>query len=441
MNKTRTLTTLIGALLASGSAVATDLQSVDWSSIPSTELTLFYPGQSSYEWIVNEKHGPGATETRAGKTCLDCHAEEEADIGNLIVSGEKLEPTPIPGKAGSLKVKVQAAFDQEYLYLKAVWAAREAGQYHDYIVYRDGKWEKTGSHRVSGKVAAGVEPPIYEDRFTVMLGDGRGVPEFNQVGCWATCHNDMRFMPDHPDKEAVETHPVLGKGGLKKHDIRKYLLNSRTASDRTGGWNNTKSREEIASLRNSGGFLDLWQWRAHRSNPVGMADDGFVAEYRLFDAGKKMFSDNWDKQTNQPRYMFDPAGNGGKPHLTTADLKQATPGFYLGDTNKVAYDPGYAWKNGDVLVRRVVTGKVEGSAGDNNDVHGSHAGGKWTLVWKRKLDTGNAADDVAMKPGQSYPIGLAVHDDHVTARFHYVSFPMKLGLGNGEGEINAVEIK
>lgn len=441
MHKKTTLATLIATLLASGPALATDLNSVDWSTVPASNLTLFYPGQSTYEWIVNENHGPGATETRAGKTCTDCHAEEEADIGNLIVSGEKLEPTPIPGKAGSLKVKVQAAYDQEYLYLKATWASKEAGQYHDYIVYKDGKWVKYGSHRVNDKVASGAEPAIYEDRFSVMLGDGKGVPEFNQVGCWATCHNDMRFMPDHPDKAAVEANPVLGKAGLKEHDIRKYLLNSRTGSDRSGGWNNTRSKDEIATIRKNGGFLDLWQWRAHRSNPVGMADDGFVAEYRLFDSGKKMFGHNWDKKTNQPKYMFDPAKNGGKPGLTMADLKQANPSFYLGDANKVAYDPNYPWKDGDVLVRRVLTSKVEGSVGDNNDVHGSHADGKWTLTWKRKLDTGNAADDVALKPGKTYPIGIAVHDDHVTARFHYVSFPMKLSLGNGEGAINAVKLK
>ena len=39
------------------------------------------------------------------------------------------------------------------------------------------------------------------------------------------------------------------------------------------------------------------------------------------------------------------------------------------------------------------------------------------------------------------PVGLAVHDDNVTTRFHYVSLPMKLSLGKKEGHINAVELK
>lgn len=436
----KTYIALAVAVLSIGIAQAGDAGKVNWSKIPTSELTLFYPGQSSYEWTINADHGPGATETRAGKNCLECHAEEEADIGNLIASGKKLEPSPIPGKPGSLKVQVQAAYDNDYLYLRASWPSKEAGQYHDYITYKDGKWVKYGSHRTSKKVAAGQEQAVYEDRFSVMLGDGKRVPEFNNVGCWATCHNDMRFMPDHPGKKEVQAHALLGKGGLKKKDIRKYLLNSRTVSDETGGWKSTKSKDEVAALRKSGAFLDLWQWRAHRSNPVGMADDGFVAEYRLFDKGKKMFGHNWDKKTKQPKYMFDPAKNGGKPHLSMGDLKKSSPNFYLGDTNKVTYDPNYGWKNGDLLVRRVVTTKVEGSAGDNNDTHGTFANGRWTLVWKRKLNTGNPADDVLLKAGQTYPIGIAIHDDHVTARWHYVSFPLKLSLGNGKGHINAVAL-
>lgn len=34
------------------------------------------------------------------------------------------------------------------------------------------------------------------------------------------------------------------------------------------------------------------QWRVNRSGPVGMADDGYVLEYRNFDEGKNPFSWN-----------------------------------------------------------------------------------------------------------------------------------------------------
>ena len=94
--------------------------------------------------------------------------------------------------------------------------------------------------------------------------------------------------------------------------------------------------------------------------------------------------------------------------------------------------------NGDLMVKQGLQ-KPEGSAGDNV-VSGSYGGGTWTLLWTRKLDTGNK-DDIVLKAGETYPIGIAIHDDNVTARFHHVSFPLKMSLGKKDGDINAVQIK
>jgi len=61
-------------------------------------------------------------------------------------------------------------------------------------------------------------------------------------------------------------------------------------------------------------------------------------------------------------------------------------------------------------------------------------------VWRRKLDTGHPADDKIMKVGGKYTVGLAVHDDNVTTRFHHVSFPLTLGIGV-DADIKAVTLK
>jgi hypothetical protein len=50
-------------------------------------------------------------------------------------------------------------------------------------------------------------------------------------------------------------------------------------------------------------------------------------------------------------------------------------------------------------------------------------------VFRRKLDTGHPEDDKILKVGSVYTIGLAIHDDNVTTRFHQVSFPLTLGIG------------
>ena len=110
----------------------------------------------------------------------------------------------------------------------------------------------------------------------------------------------------------------------------------------------------------------------------------------------------------------------------------------LDNTNSVPYDQAKV-KDGDILPGFILTTKTDGSADDLN-ASGKWENGMWTMTIWRKLSTGQK-DDVALVPGQTYPMGLAVHDDNVTTRFHYVSLPMKLSLGKKEGHINAVELK
>jgi hypothetical protein len=44
-----------------------------------------------------------------------------------------------------------------------------------------------------------------------------------------------------------------------------------------------------------------------------------------------------------------------------------------------------------------------------------------------------------MKEGGVYTIGLAIHDDNVTTRFHHVGFPLSLGLG-AKADIEPVKV-
>lgn len=76
-----------------------------------------------------------------------------------------------------------------------------------------------------------------------------------------------------------------------------------------------------------------------------------------------------------------------------------------------------------------------------NDVEASGIweNGKYTVVIKRKLSTLDK-EDVQLKAGGSFNIGVAIHDDWAQKRTHYVSFPISIGLGTN-GTITAVEIK
>ena len=422
-----------------GPVLAADPQSIEWSKIPTKSITLFYPGQSTHDWLVSPGH-LGAKQVEQGQACRTCHEGSEKTRGDKIVKGGNLEPAPIAGKNGSLSVAVQAAHDAEYVYFRFQWKTNlnREGRMHDYVRFDGKQWKWYGHDRNDKAVRSGEQPALYEDRFSIMLDDGK-VARFAQQGCWLTCHDGMRDTRNQVVGDPVKKHPIFGDTGLKESDIRKYLATTRT--DAAASWDKTKSREEIAKLKAEGQFLDLMQWRVNRSAPVGMADDGYVLEYRNFDEGKNPFSWNVNRSTMTPLYMFDAAKVGARA-LRAEDIgNPAKPGAIVKETNAVPFDPNAGWKEGDILPGRLLSRTdAKGSAADNDAAYGTWKDGTYTLAWRRKLDTGHPADDKIMKLGGIYTVGFAVHDDNVTTRFHHVSFPLTLGIGV-DADIKAVTLK
>src|SRR3972149_5463633 len=88
----------------------------DWSTIPEKTVTLFFPGQASWEFLTSSDH-PGSEQVVAGTTCQACHAGQEKMKGESLVKHARLEADPIAGKAGSLDVPVRAAFGDQYIYM------------------------------------------------------------------------------------------------------------------------------------------------------------------------------------------------------------------------------------------------------------------------------------------------------------------------------------
>ena len=219
--------------------------------------------------------------------------------------------------------------------------------------------------------------------------------------------------------------------------MRKYLPDTRTdPSD----WKTGKTVEEIAKLKAAGYFLDLVQWRAHRSHAVGMADDGYVLEFRYSD-GKDMFSGNSDKATHQPKYMWD-AKKVGYKSVQALDLHKGGDHFLIREQNAVPFDPNAGWKEGDMVPDYVVSrADAKGSAADNNAI-ANWKDGMWTVVLTRPLGLTND-DDKTLKAGGVYNVGFAIHDDNIATRGHQVSFEKTLGLGVKKGakvDINAVKL-
>jgi hypothetical protein len=357
-------------------------------------------------------------------------------MGEKLVKGGPLEPTPVKGKEGYKELKVQAAFDEKNAYLRFQWKTQNPypGTEHQYLRFDGREWKVWGFPKLDKIVQDRQMQGIYEDRMSIMIDDGK-VPGFANQGCWLTCHDGQRDMPKQFTKAEVAANPLLT--AIKKSDVRKYLPDSRSdPSD----WKTGKSVEEIARIKAAGGFVDLIQWRAYRSFPVGMADDGHVLEFRLADGGKDMFSGNADAKTHAPKFMWDAKKTGYKS-ITVDQLHQADH-FLIQERNAVPFDPNAGWKEGDMIPDYIVSREAaKGSAADNNAI-ASWKDGMWTLVMIRPLGLTNA-DDKALKPGSVYNVGFGVHDDNITTRGHHVSFVKTLGLAVKKGtkvDINAVKL-
>src|SRR5512134_1248829 len=94
-----TLLAIALAVLVSGAARAADPATIDWSKIQRTSVLLFYPGQSSYEWLRGDGHKGAVKEVVRGDACVSCHDEKDAekDLGDKLVKANRLEPTPVAG--------------------------------------------------------------------------------------------------------------------------------------------------------------------------------------------------------------------------------------------------------------------------------------------------------------------------------------------------------
>lgn len=217
--------------------VATPVQAVDWNSVKGVDIILFTPGQASWEWVLTESDHSASKSVRKGANCRECHEGEEEEIGALLASGKKLEPNPIPGRPGSIKVNVKAAHDKKNLYVRLEWRGSP----------------QTGGQKMD---------PEFQSKVALMLSDGT-VKESRIAGCWGTCHDDAVHMPS----------AAQGK------KITKYLFSSRTKVTRKGGGENFKPDAEIKALLDSNAFLEMWRAKLNNGQPA-VAEDGYILDKR-----------------------------------------------------------------------------------------------------------------------------------------------------------------
>lgn len=250
----------------------TESGSFDWSGIEPREIGLFYPGQTSMEWMLKGSDHGGKRAFVTGDRCFECHEDEEVDIGDLIVVGDKAEATPIPGKRGSIVVNIQAAHDADNLYMRFQW--------------------EDGEHAPVPFIEGGKMDPENPIKFAIMLAtdseDNPKVEYAERAGCWQTCHQDANYMPDQPDESVLTSSPLAARLDLS-NGFTKYLKESRTSIEingkdgkKRGGWDKLKDEAEIQAALDNGSFMDLLRYKSG----TGESEDGYILAERVMTGGQ-----------------------------------------------------------------------------------------------------------------------------------------------------------
>jgi hypothetical protein len=252
-------------VLASLGAVSSHAAApADWSKVPSKKLTVFYPGVSPMEWITKGTEHSGFKGMKKGETCTACHEEEVGEFAKKMVSGAKIEPNPPKGKPAAIPVTVQAAHDGANMYLRFSWKA-------------------TGA---SGGNKMDADNPI---KLAFMLEDNK-VEWANIGGCWATCHQDTRTMPDVKDDKKT-----------------KYVKDANLAG---------------------GKFYDLLQWKSGKGAKPA---DGYVADKRVMEGGKALVGAEGKQAGDTWTVTFTRKLAGGEGDVAIAAGKAYNFGFAIHD--------------------------------------------------------------------------------------------------------------
>jgi hypothetical protein len=341
-----------------------------------------------------------------------------------------------------LPFRVQAAYNTNTMFFNIQWEG-DQGDTHDLVHYTDGAWQKDGGPRRDAQATLDNDPSRgptnlnstnYESRVTWMINDPNGpnaVDNFSDVGCFCTCHDDSRAMPEWDPSE----------------NKTKYL-NEGTA-----------------------GSLDLWHHRLARANPIGASDDQYVTQVgsdptqggRFGDAGSGPWQVN-NIVDGHPTWVLDPAEADGNYAYKFEDTHDSPNRYFRAPgTAELGAGPvpqsidwadadndGYVPTEGDTISRRRLRTPTE-SRGDISGLGTTftpdipaddHSVGTIESNTQRLLSTGNTDDtDLAGllgTDGKLYDIAFAVHTGMITVRDHYVGFAMSLGNDESGADIEAM---
>ncbi|NLS94237.1 MAG: hypothetical protein GXX96_18915 [Planctomycetaceae bacterium] len=268
---------------------------------------------------------------------------------------------------GRTQVALQALHDGEEIFVRAQWAdPTEDRQYQP--------WQKTEDGWKQLVTVDNDESYYYEDKFALIFPTQRSW-QFETFGCAAPCHAGVG-----------EGHAYGSKG----FDT----------------------------------VIDVWHWKATRTDPVGQIDDKYWSKLEEGGEGGR----HGDPKQGGGYEKNAPKG-GSRPAFLPATAAAVKQGGLFAD-QAVSYESAEAaalldQMRPETIVPGIVFSPFQGDRGDVQ-CRSTHNDGRWELLIRRKLDTGSQFD-TPFVPGRTYSFGCAAFD-HTSKRHAYglVTYGMKL---------------
>jgi len=317
---------------------------------------------------VAQEKGLASVKTDAAPAIDGKRDEAWAKAKPVTIELSKLVYSPANYK-GEQKtaVTLSSLYDNESIYILAQWKdSSQSLEQQPWVKQADGSWKQKRDLDDTGR-----ENQFAEDKLALLWNINTA--GFETRGCAAVCHR--------------------GRGGKI-----------------SGVADNSPGRKFTDK---AGETVDMWLWKAVRSNPVGQVDDGFIddthdpaknAEWgRKNDSGGGGFVDNVNADKSAPAFMS--TGSTGK-------------GWVLEDQKAPFAD---TFKAGD-MVGSLIGAALTGSRGDITGA-ATWENGTWTLEIKRKLVTtgeGAKQQDVQFEDRKkSYFFGVSVFDHTDSAHMYH----------------------
>lgn len=113
MIETRLPLLLAGSLFWTALGTTPALAAIDWTSVPAKDIVLFYPGQTSWDWLLSATAQEGTDRTHSG---------DDKFIGAILVPKKPDQASSVAGRSDSIAAKVKFAHDEENIYVHLEFA-------------------------------------------------------------------------------------------------------------------------------------------------------------------------------------------------------------------------------------------------------------------------------------------------------------------------------